>query len=215
MNVFSVCRIERQIDLGREELRVALSARSNTTSPDSSLPLPPLHHRGSSDFLNSSSGNVSRSHSPHQLRNRHDLPTRDEDYIEMAQEEEQEEDERREERDDTPVYADSPNRGLPGASGEEGAGESSGPAERRKAILQRLGLKGVSHDNDERSDGRKSRRRWGEGQGDGESGFSAESGGESAGSLSGTGLRRRYSMGSVGGGRPRNGSLSTDDEGWR
>ncbi|GAA5906484.1 patatin-like phospholipase domain-containing protein [Sporobolomyces salmoneus] len=233
-------KVERQIDLGREELRIALSSRSSN-SKDASLPLPPLHHRGSSDFLNSSSSsshNVSRSHSPHQLRHHQFnedeeedreeqlLPTRDdEDYIEMAQEDEQardvERERRRGERDQTPIYADSPNRTrgtLGRENGEEGGG---GPAERRKAILQRLGLKGVGHDQDEHQRGGGGGRRWAGGDHEGESGFSAESGGESAGSLTaarggrrdgGAGMRRRYSMGSV---RPRNGSLSTDDEGWR
>jgi len=228
-------RIERQIDLGREELRVALSSRSGK---DHSLPLPPMmHHRGSSDFLDSgSSVPVSRSHSPHRLRNTRtrdqDMPTQDEDYIEMAQEEEEADDERREERDQTPIYSNSSSSSAAGQRGD-GDGENGGAAQRRKAILARLGLKGVSssemNDQNGSDSNRGGRSRWGGAEGggrDGDSDFTAESGGESAGSIgrvgSGNGTRglrrRRYSMGSVGGsggGRPRNGSLSTDEEGWR
>ncbi|GAA5832997.1 hypothetical protein JCM3766R1_000390 [Sporobolomyces carnicolor] len=216
-------KIERQIDLGREELRVALASRSHSASnKEQSLPLPPLQHRGSSDFLDSSSSsvNVSRSHSPHQLRSRRrdeDLPTQDEEFIEMAQEDEDSRDYTRERRDETPIYPDSPNQAFGDRNFEQDEG-GEGPAERRKAILQRLGLKGVSHDGNEQSAPGSTRRRWGRDR-EGESGFSAESGGESAGSVTAgrnsLRTRRRYSMGSVGGGRPRNGSLSTDDEGWR
>ena len=192
-----------------------------------------MHHRGSSDFLDSgSSVPVSRSHSPHHLRNTRtrdqDLPTQDEDYIEMAQEEEEAEDARREERDHTPIYSTSSSSSAAEQRGD-GDSENGGAAQRRKAILARLGLKGVSssEQNEQNGGDRGGRRRWGEGSAgrDGDSDFTAESGGESAGSIGNLGIehggrglrRRRYSMGSVGGGggRPRNGSLSTDDEGWR
>ncbi|GAA5983516.1 hypothetical protein JCM5350_000258 [Sporobolomyces pararoseus] len=244
-------KIERQIDLGREELRIALSSSKNR-----SLPLPPLHHRESSDFLyksSSASSGVSRSHSPHhQLANQDDPD--DEELIESAQERGRE-GEGEGGRDQTPVYEDSPNRRRSRVNSRDfstppetsqAAGEREGVVEkRRKEILKKLGLKGVheqsnSNSNSNQTCGSSSssssssrRTRWQDEElvREGELGeqsdsnrFSAESGAESS---TGTGLRnrhnrrRRFSMGSVGsssfGGRPRNGSLSTDDDeiGWR
>ncbi|GAA5968070.1 hypothetical protein JCM3765_003572 [Sporobolomyces pararoseus] len=229
-------KIERQIDLGREELRIALSSSSSSRNQQS-LPLPPLHHRESSDYLNnsSSSGGVSRTSSSHRLTttNKDD---QDQDQDQDQDDEELIEDRRRqEERDQTPVYKDSPNQRRSRTNSRDFSNNDNNTSEgevaaekRRKEILKKLGLKGVGRRSSTQQD-----RGDGEGEGEGEQSdsksLSAESGTESTSynphrggsSLRNRNNRRRFSMGSVGGsssnGRPRNGSLSTDDDeiGWR
>ncbi|GAA5934535.1 patatin-like phospholipase domain-containing protein [Sporobolomyces koalae] len=224
-------KIERQIDLGREELRIALAARSGTHSnPDRALPLPPFRHHGSSDFLHtSSSASASRSHSPHQLRNRHEVPTRDLDYdhddedfigVERRDRDEdvQEEQLARDERDATPIYSTKSGQPVTIDNDEENHRSriEGAAAERRSAILERLGLAVDQRDRENRNGNGKGKGKFARPNRDGEaSDFTAESGAESTGSnVTGRLRRRRYSMGSVGR-RTRGASLSTDEEGWR
>ncbi|GAA5860326.1 hypothetical protein JCM1840_002863 [Sporobolomyces johnsonii] len=184
-------KIERQIDLGREEVRRALEGLqpptlAHRTSSDSHLPSSTARSRGPSPRPSSSSRPTQDSGSP-------DPEERGITFDSAAAEQAQREGEHA-----TPAkrrqailarlglkgVAGAGTRGSNGGSGGEGGGGRTG-------------------------DGREAGR-WGGSYG-GES--TADSGGESADGSGGR-LRRRFSMSSVVG-RRRAGTLSSDDEGWR